>query len=167
MPENLIRKARLLDVAVIHKMISNAAKEAPVIPRSQAELYENLRDFYVYDAGDGPVGCCALHLVWHDLAEVKSLAVHPDARGRGIARQLIEACLEEARSMRLARVFALTAVPQVFEKIGFRAIEKSELPHKIWGECVRCPKFPDCDELAVLYLTGTQLDTQVPLPALP
>jgi amino-acid N-acetyltransferase len=144
-----------------------ASKTAPVIPRSQVELYENMRDFFVCDLGEGPIGCCALHLTWHDLAEVKSLAVRPELRGKGYARALVNACLEEARGLGVEKVFALTAATGLFEKLGFSKIEKSELPHKVWGECVRCPKFPDCDEDAVIFHTGAALNTAKPLPVLP
>ncbi|HUT24680.1 MAG TPA: N-acetyltransferase [Sumerlaeia bacterium] len=154
MPNNAIRKASLADVPTIHRLIAEAAKTTPVIPRSQAEIYETLRDLFVYDEGDGVRGCCALHITWKDLAEVKSLAVDPAFHGRGIGSALARACLEEARSFGLPRVFALTAIPEFFTRLGFDRIEKSELPHKIWGECVRCPKFPDCDEEAVLIQLG-------------
>ncbi|NQU42904.1 GNAT family N-acetyltransferase, partial [bacterium] len=103
------------------------------------------------------------HITWHDLAEVKSLAVVEAHQGRGLARALVNACLDEARRLELAQVFALTAVVELFLKLGFAEVEKSQLPHKIWGECVRCPKFPDCDEVAVLFHTGV-LPT-VPKPA--
>ncbi|MFP4378881.1 MAG: N-acetyltransferase [Candidatus Sumerlaeia bacterium] len=167
MSNDAVRRARLLDVPVIHKLIAEAAKGAPIIPRSQAELFENLRDFWVYDEGNGPVGCCAMHINWHDLGEVKSLAVRKDMQGRGIARLLINACIADARDLQIERLFALTAVTGLFEKMGFNKIEKSELPHKVWGECVRCPKFPDCDEDAVMMHTGCHLETAKPLPTLP
>jgi amino-acid N-acetyltransferase len=153
MSEPTIRKARLDDVPLIHNLIMEASKKAAVIPRSQAELYETLRDFFVCDEGNGPVGCCALHITWQDLAEVKSLAVREEFRGKGIARALVNACLEEGRVFGVARIFALTAVADFFLKIGFVKIPKEELPQKVWGECVRCPKFPNCDEDAILYRT--------------
>lgn len=151
MPEIAIRKARLEDVPFIHELIMEAARKSPVIPRSQAEIYETLRDFFVCDEGKSPVGCCALHITWNDLAEIKSLAVREDHQRKGIARALVNACLEEGRAFGFPRIFALTAVTEFFQKMGFAKIEKEELPHKIWGECVRCPKFPNCDEEAVMY----------------
>jgi len=151
-----IRKAKLSDVEAIHALISEASKTTPVIPRSRAELYETIRDFFVCQEGDRVVGCCALHVAWVDLAEVKSLAVDPALRGRGYGRDLVQACLAEARQMELPQVFALTPIPEFFARHGFVEIEKSELPHKIWGECVRCPKFPDCDEVAVRIILKPQ-----------
>jgi amino-acid N-acetyltransferase len=149
MPERSIRKARLDDVLTIHNLLVEAAKSTPVIARSQAALYETLRDFYVFDEGEGVLGCCALHITWGDLAEIKSLSVDDACQGRGVGKVLVEACLEEARGLRLQRVFALTAVVRFFEKLGFRLIDKHDLPHKVWGDCMNCPKFPDCDESAV------------------
>lgn len=149
MTHDCIRKAALADVPAIHKMLSAAARDSSIIPRSKAEIYETLRDFHVVDAGDGCQGCCALHITWEDLAEVKSLAVADALKGQGYGRALVAACLEEARAYGLPKVFALTGIPDFFVRMGFRLIEKSELPHKVWGECVRCPKFPDCDEEAV------------------
>lgn len=147
--ESVIRKARLSDVEAIYALITEASKTTPVLPRSRAEIYETIRDFFVCEADGNVVGCCALHVAWIDLAEVKSLAVCPEQRGHGFGRHLVEACLEEARQMQLPQVFALTPIPDFFARVGFAQIDKSELPHKVWGECVRCPKFPDCDEVAV------------------
>jgi amino-acid N-acetyltransferase len=149
MPEKFIRKARLGDVLAIHALIKKAAESTPVIPRSQAALYDTLRDFYVYDRGEGIEGCCALHIVWADLAEIKSLSVDPECQGGGVGKALVMACLAEARHLEVPKVFALTAVTGFFEKLGFAQIEKHELPHKVWADCINCPQFPDCDELAV------------------
>ncbi|HBF34906.1 TPA: N-acetyltransferase [Candidatus Sumerlaeota bacterium] len=162
-----IRKARLADVPIIHALLAEAAKSSPVIPRSHVELYENIRNFFVGECDNTLVGCSALQIDWHDLAEVKSLAVQAAWRGKGIARALVLACVEEARAFDIDRVFALTGSPDLFVKYGFSRIEKSELPHKIWSECVRCPKFPDCDEEAVLLRTGRHVEATVPLPHLP
>lgn len=141
----------MVDVPAIHSLILKAAKSSPVLPRSQAALYETLRDFFVSeDEAGNVVGCCALHISWTDLAEIKSLSVDESVRQRGLGRTLVQACLEEARSLRIHRVFALTAVVEFFTKLGFREIDKHELPHKIWGDCVNCPKFPDCDEVAMV-----------------
>jgi amino-acid N-acetyltransferase len=156
MSESLVRKARPGDVPAIHTLINDASKTMPVIRRSHYEIYGMLRDFFVYDSGDGVKGCCALHITWHDLAEVKSLVVDPDLRAKGIGRALVEACIEEARTIMLPRVFALTNVPGFFGKLGFAQIDKHELPHKIWGECIHCSKFPDCDEVPVQLLTGVE-----------
>ncbi|MBN1867196.1 N-acetyltransferase [Candidatus Sumerlaeota bacterium] len=161
-----IRKAGLADVPAIHGLIQEASKTVPVIPRSQFEIYSMLRDFFVFDEGRGCQACCALHITWHDLAEVKSLVVDESLRGRGIGRDLVQACLDEARTLQVSQVFALTNVTDFFLKMGFSRTEKENLPQKIWGECVRCPKFPNCDETAVILDTGATLDTDIPLPRL-
>lgn len=145
----MIRKARIADVKIIHKMLLNYAKDGLMLSRSLAELYEGIRDFYVYEQDGEVVGTVCLEICWDDLAEVRSLAVVEGRGGRGVGRQLVEACLEEARELGLKRVFALTYKPGFFEKLGFHLIEKSELPHKIWTDCIKCPKFPECDEVAL------------------
>ncbi|HNY26675.1 MAG TPA: N-acetyltransferase [Candidatus Sumerlaeota bacterium] len=151
MPVRHIRKATIHDVESLHRLISKAAEMAPVIPRSRAALYETIRDFYVYDEGEGVRGCCALHIVWQDLAEIKSLSVDPALQKNGIGTALVRACLEEARKFKIPRIFALTAAVAFFEKLGFHTLDKGELPHKVWGDCVNCPKFPNCDEVAVQF----------------
>lgn len=145
----MIRKARIADVKTIHKLLLNYAKDGLMLSRSLAELYEGIRDFYVYEEQGELVGTVCLQICWEDLAEVRSLAVIEGRGLRGVGRQLVEACLAEARELGLKRVFALTYKPGFFEKLGFHLIEKSELPHKIWTDCIKCPKFPECDELAL------------------
>ena len=120
-----------------------------MLPRSLNTIYENIRDFYVLEQDGQIVGCCALHVTWGDLAEVKSLAVDENAQGKQLGRQLVDACLNDAREMGIPKVFALTYVPGFFEKLGFHSVDKSTLPHKIWSECINCHKFPDCGEEAV------------------
>ena len=157
-----IRRARLSDVPAIHGLLAEAAKTTPVIPRSQAALYETLRDFFVFDEGDGVKGCGALHITWKDLAEIKSLAVDSSCQGRGVGQELVAACLGEARSLEVPRVFALTAVVGFFKKLGFREIDKQELPHKVWADCIHCPKFPDCDESAVVVEISREASVLTP-----
>jgi amino-acid N-acetyltransferase len=121
-----------------------------MLPRTMGEVYENLRDFYVARAPDGSfLGCVALHLMWSDLAEVKSLAVAEAAQGGGIGSALVRACIDEARSLELERVFALTYRPGFFERLGFEIADVMTLPRKVWNECYRCPKFPSCNEIAL------------------
>ena len=121
-----------------------------MLPRSINELYENIRDFWVY-VEDGKIfGCAALHVSWEDLAEVKSLAVEESKQSKGIGRRLLSTCLEEAKNLKIKKVFALTFKPEFFKKYGFKKIDKSKLPHKIWSECIKCSKFPDCDEVALM-----------------
>jgi amino-acid N-acetyltransferase len=166
MPDDAIRKARPADVPAIHRLIDAASKDQPVIPRTHFEIYASLRDFLVYDDGRGAQGCVALHITWHDLAEVRSLVVDAALRGRGIGKRLTLAAVEEAKSLGLARVFALTNVADFFRKLGFVETDRHELPQKIWKDCVACPRFPDCDETAVLYLTGVKGDGASDLPDL-
>ncbi len=146
----MIRKARVPDVPEIQRLVNSFADKDAMLPRSLSTIYENVRDFVVIDGDDGIIGCCALHVTWEDLAEVKSLAVDQSAQGKGYGRLLMEACLSEAREMGVPKVFALTYVPEFFERAGFRRVDKNTLPHKIWTECINCPKFPDCGEEAVV-----------------
>jgi amino-acid N-acetyltransferase len=145
----VIRKALIPDVREIHRLLLGYARDGLLLSRSLAELYESLRDFYIYEADGKVVGTAALNICWEDLAELRSLAVHPDYNGRGVGRELVLACLDEARRLGLRKVFALTYKQVFFEKLGFQVIEKSQLPHKIWGDCMKCAKFPDCDEIAL------------------
>lgn len=148
--ESNLRRARAADVQAIHRLINHFAERDEMLPRSLNELYENLRDLYVVDDDDDVVACCALHVTWEDLAELKGLAVREDHRGNRLGRQLVEACLQDARDLGLARIFLLTYIPRYFERFGFREIEKAQLPHKVWSECIRCPKFPDCGEVSMI-----------------
>ncbi|MDP2939888.1 MAG: N-acetyltransferase [Candidatus Omnitrophota bacterium] len=146
-----IRKARLEDVKQIHSLINFYANQDQMMPRSLNELYENIRDFWVYEEDAKIFGCCALHVVgWEDLAEIKSLAVELSKIKKGIGRQFIMALLNEAREMGVKKVFALTYCPDFFKKMGFAEVEKTQFPHKIWAECCNCPKFPDCQEVALI-----------------
>jgi amino-acid N-acetyltransferase len=150
----MIRKAKISDIRELHKLINFYAEQGEMLPRSLNELYENIRDFLVFEERGEILGCCALHVSWEDLGEIKSLAVKPGHTGKGIGRKLIEACLEETNELGIKKVFALTFKPEYFEKKGFRKIEKDELPHKIWSECINCPKFPNCEEVAMLREMG-------------
>ncbi len=145
-----IRKARISDIKQVHKLIDDFAKREEMIPRSLNELYENLRDFIVCEDKGNICGVCALHIMWEDLAEIRSLAVKREYQKMGIGKKLVIQCLKEAKSVGIKKVFALTYQPEFFKKIGFADIDKSNLPQKIWGDCVRCPKFPECNEYAVI-----------------
>ena len=145
----MIRKAILQDARQIHKLLLSYAKDGLVLSRSLMEIFEAIRDFYVFVEDDRVIGAAALNICWEDLAEVRSLVVHEDYGGRGIGRHLVEACISEARQLGIGRVFALTYQQTFFEKLGFKVIEKSELPQKIWGDCIKCAKFPECDEIAL------------------
>ncbi len=126
-----------------------------MIRRSLGELYESIREFLVVTDDDGVViGCAALHVFWQDLAELKCLAVAESAQGRGVGRMLVDACWNAARELEIQSVFTLTYVAEFFEKCGYQRIDKADLPHKIWNECVRCPLFPSCNENALIRTVG-------------
>jgi len=146
-----IRKAKIPDLKDVQKLVNEFARREEMIPRSINELYENIRDFVVFEEEGRIHGVCALHVLWEDLAEVRSLAVREEYRGRGIGKKLVRHCLSEARRLGVRRVFVLTYRPTFFRQLDFKDIDKSDLPQKIWGDCVRCPKFPECDEHALLY----------------
>ncbi len=151
----MVRKAVLDDVPAIHGLVEGYASEGVMLHRPISEISEMLRDFFVYSEGeDGDVlGAAALHICSSDsgdMAEIRSLAVREDAVGRGIGTALVTACLNEALSLGLKRVFALTYKTGFFTKMGFKVVDKQTLPHKIWRDCVRCAKFPGCDENAVI-----------------
>jgi amino-acid N-acetyltransferase len=146
----MIRKAQIDDVKEIQKLLMTYANRGDMLSRSLSELYESLRDFYVCEEEGELLGAAALHIVWDDLAEVRSVAVAENAGRRGIGSQLVQACVAEARQIGLKRLFCLTYKPDFFARHGFRLVDKSELPHKVWGDCIKCVKFPDCDENAMI-----------------
>jgi amino-acid N-acetyltransferase len=146
-----IEKAKISDVPQMHKLINHFADKDEMLPRSLSELYENMRDCFVVKDGDRLLGCVALHVFWSDLAEVRSLAVAEDSRDKGIGAELIKACMQEAEALGIGTVFCLTYHPDLFKKFEFQQVDKMELPRKVWSECYRCPKFPDCDEVALIY----------------
>ena len=146
----MIRKARIEDIAQIHVLINQFAKHELMLPRSLSELYEALRDFWVCEQRNRIVGCCALHITWEDLAEIRSLAIKSQWQKKGIGSQLINVAIKEARQLGCKSIFALTYIPDYFKQFGFRRINKEKLPHKIWAECITCPKFPDCKEIAII-----------------
>ena len=151
---DMIRKAQLSDVKEIQRLIKACSTRGTILPRSLSELYDSLRDFFVFTRNRKMVGICALHICWDDLAEIRSLAVREEDRKKGIGAKLVKACLEEAKTLQIRSVFALTYQPEFFEKLGFKKVDKSMLPHKIWTDCLKCVKFPDCDEIAVVKEVG-------------
>jgi len=146
----MIRKAVATDVIEIQSLINPYAEKGEMLPRALHDLYDNLRDFFVYEENAKIKGVCALHISWEDLAEIRSLVVTTADCGQGIGGQLIRECLRDARTLKINRVFALTYIPTYFERSGFRQIDKATLPHKIWHDCLYCVKFPNCDEQAVI-----------------
>jgi len=153
-----VEKARIRDVDQMHKLINYYADKGEMLARSLSEIYENVRDYFVVRQGERVIACAALHVSWLDLAEIKSLAVAEDSRKQGIGAQLVEVCLKEAKELGIATVFCLTYNPAFFERFGFSQVDKMELPRKVWTECYRCPKFPNCDEVALVYqLEGVRI----------
>ncbi|MGA2403167.1 MAG: N-acetyltransferase [Syntrophobacteraceae bacterium] len=153
----MIRKARIADVIEIHKMLWHFAETGKLLARSLSELYTTVRDMVVFEDEYGCVaGCCTLHIVSEDLAEIRSLAVLESHQHRGIGRGLVEACMSEAKQLGIGRIFTLTDEVGFFERLGFQLVDKDVLPHKVWWDCSKCPKHPDyCDESAlVLDLPG-------------
>lgn len=146
----MIRKAILADVKAIQSLVNQYADSGQMLPRSLNELYEHLRDFHVYEENGSLIGVCALHVSWDGLAEIRSLAVQQDRVKRGIGAALVRQCLAEAAALQVNRVFVLTYQPGFFRMLGFAEVDKKELPHKIWTDCLNCIKFPDCDESALI-----------------
>jgi amino-acid N-acetyltransferase len=147
----MIRKARISDAKTIQMLVNHYASTNIMLPRSLNEIYDNIRDFFVSDEGGKVVGCAALHISWEDLAEVKSLAVEESSLRKGLGKALVEKCMKEAKDLGINRVFALTLIPEFFKKLGFKTISKKKLPQKVWGECINCIKFTECDETAVAF----------------
>jgi len=148
---NPAEKARIQDVPQMHQLINYFADKGEMLPRPLSELYEGIRDFFVVREGERAIACAALHVSWSDLAEVRSVAVAEGSQYKGVGRQLIEACLKEAGELGIPTVFCLTYQPAFFERHKFIQVDKAELPRKVWTDCYRCPKFPDCDEVALVY----------------
>ncbi len=148
----MIRKARLEEVREIFRLLSDYSSQWNVLPRSLAELYSFVRDFFVYrEDGDGPIlGIGALHVFWEDLGEIRSLMVIPEHQGRGLGRALIESCLAEARTLGMRQVFVLTDRPEFFRRFGFREFPREKLHPRIWADCIKCLKFPHCDEIPMV-----------------
>jgi len=148
--DRMIRKAKIKDIKHMQKLINSFAKQDIMLPRSLNELYENLRDFWVAEESGKVIACCALHISWDDLAEIKSLAVAKNRQGKGIGKELVLSCLAEAKNLGAKRIFVLTYKQFFFKQFGFKKVKNSDLPHKVWAECINCCKFPNCQEVALL-----------------
>jgi amino-acid N-acetyltransferase len=148
----MIERAAIGDVKPIHRLLQLYGNRGELLPRPLGQIYDHVRDFFVYrEASDAALlGCCALQFCWEDLAEIRSLAVAPEHVNRGIGRRLTEIALDDARSFGVRQVFTLTYRPSFFKRFGFERIDRSELPLKIWSDCMHCVKFPDCDETAMM-----------------
>jgi len=158
----MIRNARMEDIKAIYDLLTYYAGQDLLLPRSLSSLYDQLRDFKIYAAkgerlniaesgAESIIGVGALHVCWENLAEIRSVAIIDKFQGKGIGRRIVESCLQEALEMGITKVFTLTYQPDFFKKMGFNAIDKGELPHKVWSDCLQCPKFPDCNEEAMVW----------------
>ena len=148
-----VKKAVAGDIQPIHQILNYYAEQDLLLPRPLSELYDHLRDYFVLETigrRHSIHGVCGLGICWEDLAEIKSLAVSEDLRRRGYGKELVETCLNEARLLGLSKVFTLTYIPEFFVKLGFEEVAKQTLPHKIWADCLKCPKFPNCEEVALV-----------------
>jgi amino-acid N-acetyltransferase len=146
----MLRKAQINDVKEIQKLLLVYANRGDMLSRSLSEIYESLRDFYIVAENERIIGVSALHIVWEDLAEIRSVAVAEEAGRKGVGTEVVNACIAEARELGLKRLFCLTYKPDFFARFGFKIVDKSQLPHKVWGDCIKCAKFPDCDEIAMI-----------------
>ena len=155
-PEPVVRKARLTDVNDMFRMINHYAEMQLMLPKTQLQLYENLRDYSIATDESAPnriLGCGALHIYWENLAEIRALAVAPGITGRGVGTSLVMELLNEARGLEIEQVFVFTYEPKFFGRFGFIQVEHRTMPLKVYNECFHCPKFNKCDELAmVLHL---------------
>lgn len=147
----MIRKAQIHEVPEIRRFLSEFSLDGGILPRTLADLYGQLRDYFVYREDKGPIiGLAALHICWAGLGELRSVAVSPAYRGRGLGDRLVRTCLEEARVLGLSEVFCLTLRPEFFQRFGFRVVSREDLLPIVWADCVNCVKFPDCDEIPML-----------------
>lgn len=146
----IYRKARISDAESIHALISYYAQEGLMLARPRGMLYEFIRDFTVAEENGVVIGAGALHILWEDLAEVRAFAVAPEFTKKGVGRAMMNTFIKEAWELGIPKVFALTYQQGFFEKCGFHLVSKDALPHKVWKECIECPKFPNCDEIAVM-----------------
>ncbi len=151
-----VRPAKIMDAKAISALINCYAEHDKMLFRSLADIYENLQVFLVAELDDVVVGCCALEIIWSDLAEIKSLAVAPARKGQGLGRALVEGAVAQAGRLGVPRVFALTLEPKFFERVGFEVVDMGSLPMKVWSDCARCPKQQHCDEIAVARMVAPQ-----------
>ncbi|MGQ9858376.1 MAG: N-acetyltransferase [Thermodesulfobacteriota bacterium] len=146
----VLRKAKVADARAIHRVLETYAARGLLLQRPLWDIYSHIREFHVWEEDGILVGVCALHIVWEELAELRSFCVMESHRGRGIGRMLATASIEEGQELGVRRVFVLTYIPNYFRKMGFHEVEKSELPQKVWADCIHCVKFPECDEIPLL-----------------
>lgn len=147
----VLRPAQMRDAKRIHSLLTECSAEGLLLPRSLSNLYGQIRDFRILETEDGAfIGCAALAVIWENLAEVRSLAIAKPWRGSGFGNILVDDCCKDARGIGIDRVFALTYQVRFFERNGFGVVNKDTLPQRVWIVCANCPRFPDCDEVAVM-----------------
>ena len=146
----IYRKARFDDIESIFGLVHIYAAQGEMLPRSRNTLYENLRDMVIAESGSEVVGVGALHIMWDRLAEVRIMAIAPAYMRRGIGTEIVRWLLDEGDALGIEKVFTLTYKPDFFRKLGFIRISREELPQKVWKECIDCPKYPNCDEIAMI-----------------
>ncbi|WP_050181861.1 N-acetyltransferase [Domibacillus robiginosus] len=149
-----VRKAVLGDVEQIFELVNHYAKEGLMLPRTKESLVLNLQSIFVAEEQGEVLGVASLAILGHDLAEVRSLGVKENAKGRGIGKLLVKRIIEETELIGIPKLISLTYQVTFFEKCGFEIISKSEMPQKVWTDCVHCPKFPSCDEIAMAIKTA-------------
>ncbi|KPU45535.1 amino-acid acetyltransferase [Oxobacter pfennigii] len=145
----IVRKAKLSDVEQIHEIVNYYAEKGMMLSRARSMLYEHIRDFVVAEEDGEILGTGALHVLWIDLAELRTLAVKENLLSKGIGSKIVDFILEEAKELGIPKVFTLTYQPGFFEKHGFNVIQKESMPHKVWTDCINCPKFPNCNEVCL------------------
>ncbi|MHB8125489.1 MAG: N-acetyltransferase [Desulfitobacteriaceae bacterium] len=151
-----LRRAKLGDVEIMMSLINNYAEQGLMLPRSRNMLYENIREFLLAEENNQIVAVASLHVIWNDLAEIRALAVLTEFKGIGIGTQLVKTLINEALDLGCSKVFALTYQTEFFKRCGFHVINKDEMPPKVWKECINCIKFPNCDEIAMIYSPNTK-----------
>ncbi|MCE5251536.1 N-acetyltransferase [bacterium] len=148
----LLRKARVSDVPFIAEIVNTHAQTGVMLQRPLSRIYDNVRDYMVIEVDGQVVGCGSLHVMWSDLAEIRSVALKDEFKDKGLGRAIVESLIEETKILGIERVFVLTYKVDFFAHLGFTFIEKSEMPHKIWNDCVNCVHFPNCDEVAMILV---------------
>ena len=145
-----IRKANIHDVDEIYNLIKHFSERGLLLLRTMSNIYDNLRDFNIIQCDNKIVGIAAMHVCWEDLGEIRSICVYEDYFFKGFGSLLVEECIKDAKELKLKKIFVLTYQIEFFKKLGFYILNKKNLPHKVWAECVNCPKFPNCDETAMM-----------------
>jgi amino-acid N-acetyltransferase len=144
-----IQKAKASDVEAIYRLINMYALQGRLLPRTRESLYENLQAISIATIDDQIVGAASLHILGKDLSEIRSLVVAEEAKGKGVGKMLVQQIVEETKKIEINKLISLTYETTFFEKCGFQVIEKSDMPQKVWKDCINCSKFPSCDEIAM------------------